>query len=318
MRVKYLIEQALKVRVIIALGLLPVIFSFTHKSNNPGLYLMAAGFILLVTAQIWGRYRPSPSITALSFIGGTIFNQSVVISTGLYASPFLFLFVIPYITYGFTDGYRWGYYAFLAYTPFLLYLMTLAAAAGLWNWLAYMVMFWSFLLMIALTIHQREIENVRQIANLKNKARRDPLTGLFNRYVLDDFYDYIKIKSRAESCTVMMFDLDEFKQHNDLLGHPAGDEMLRKVAKVLEDNVRNEDIVIRYGGDEFLFIMWGIEKDEAEIIIPRIQEKTFLEAGCSISGGFATGYINHPQDFAVLLGQADQNLYACKEKLSAR
>ena len=84
-----------------------------------------------------------------------------------------------------------------------------------------------------------------------------------------------------------MMDIDYFKKYNDTYGHPAGDEVLKKVAKVLKESVRSKDDIIRYGGEEFLIIMNGVLPETAEAICQRIQknlkDKAILHMASEVS-----------------------------------
>ncbi len=87
---------------------------------------------------------------------------------------------------------------------------------------------------------------------LKKKAYKDSLTGLYNRTYLEEIYDQINLKNYH----IALLDIDYFKNINDTFGHEAGDKVLKEVAKILEKNTRKfEDIVIRYGGEEFLIFI---------------------------------------------------------------
>lgn len=108
----------------------------------------------------------------------------------------------------------------------------------------------------------------------------DPLTNLFNRYVLDDLYHKIKL----EDIAIAIVDLDHFKQINDGYGHLVGDKVLQNIAKELQKSMRSEDVLIRYGGEEFLIFL-AHEKNYSDItaIVHRIQ-KSISEYKMNIDG----------------------------------
>jgi diguanylate cyclase (GGDEF)-like protein/PAS domain S-box-containing protein len=92
---------------------------------------------------------------------------------------------------------------------------------------------------------------------LREQAIRDPLTGLFNRRYLEETLTHEVARSvRARSpLSLLMFDMDNFKQLNDLFGHAMGDDVLKAVGRFVAKHVRAQDVVCRYGGDEFIVVM---------------------------------------------------------------
>ncbi|NNJ71336.1 MAG: GGDEF domain-containing protein, partial [Kiritimatiellales bacterium] len=92
---------------------------------------------------------------------------------------------------------------------------------------------------------------------MHEQATRDWLTGLYNRrYCEETLADHIAAARRYKrELSLVLFDIDNFKQFNDTRGHDAGDAMLRQFAAVLESTAREADIVCRYGGDEFVVIL---------------------------------------------------------------
>ncbi|HYM68233.1 MAG TPA: diguanylate cyclase, partial [bacterium] len=101
------------------------------------------------------------------------------------------------------------------------------------------------------------IANLRLRDTLRHQSIRDPLTGLYNRRYLEETLEReLRRAERAgQSLGVLMFDIDLFKQFNDTFGHEAGDVMLREVGRLLRDRFRREDIVCRYGGEEFVIVL---------------------------------------------------------------
>jgi diguanylate cyclase (GGDEF)-like protein len=108
---------------------------------------------------------------------------------------------------------------------------------------------------------------------LAEEAVRDPLTGVGNRRVLDRMLDYELTRHRrhARPLSVIVLDLDGFKEVNDTLGHLAGDQLLVSVANRLREVVRDQDTVIRQGGDEFCVIAPETDALEAAMLVQRIK-----------------------------------------------
>ena len=112
---------------------------------------------------------------------------------------------------------------------------------------------------------QLYLKIVSQQENLEQLAMTDQLTGLYNRYYLTNFVDksLSLAKRHAYPLSILMIDLDKFKYVNDTFGHEQGDEILVKIARILQQNCRLEDIAVRLGGDEFLVVLPHCSKDQA-------------------------------------------------------
>jgi diguanylate cyclase (GGDEF)-like protein len=110
----------------------------------------------------------------------------------------------------------------------------------------------------------------RELAEL---ARRDPLTGVGNRRLLGERLDHELARHRRgdHELSVLVLDLDRFKEVNDRLGHPSGDRLLAAVAERLEETVRETDTVVRHGGDEFCVIAPETGAREADVLSRRIR-----------------------------------------------
>jgi len=168
------------------------------------------------------------------------------------------------------------------------------------------------------------ISNLSLREALRNQSIRDPLTSLFNRRYLEEMMERETRRAvRAETgLGVLMLDLDHFKKFNDTYGHDAGDTVLRETAAFLVKSVRAEDIVCRFGGEEFVILlpMADIKATQAraESIRAKIRELTILHHGQSV--GVVTvsvGVAALPQHGTagnVLLETADAALYRAKRE----
>ena len=101
----------------------------------------------------------------------------------------------------------------------------------------------------------------RHESALRNQTVKDPLTGLYNRRMLDQFLPQLISHYTAEHkpLTLLIFDVYRFKDLNDSLGHVAGDELLRSVGQIIHSTIREGDIGFRCGGDEFAVVLPGCE-----------------------------------------------------------
>jgi diguanylate cyclase (GGDEF)-like protein len=163
----------------------------------------------------------------------------------------------------------------------------------------------------------------RNLWALRSQANHDGLTGLLNkRHFMQELGTMIfSSEQNAKSIGLFIFDIDHFKQYNDTNGHPAGDELLRGLAKIVRANLRPGDIACRYGGEEFVVAM--PETDGAEALHAAERIRTAIEnhrfaheesqpAGrLTISGGVASFPVNGTNG-TELLSHADQALYKAK------
>ncbi len=167
-------------------------------------------------------------------------------------------------------------------------------------------------------------------AHLRNKslmemAYRDPLTGLYNRRYFNERIkkEMARIRRRhAAAMAVVFFDLDNFKQLNDTLGHSRGDQMLIKFAKRLHHKFRECDVLARYGGDEFVALLFGVEEDTIEIVskrylsaIDECQDEDYKDTIPRVGLSIGIGIVSPGSDMDVekVMKQADRALYTAKE-----
>jgi diguanylate cyclase (GGDEF)-like protein len=154
---------------------------------------------------------------------------------------------------------------------------------------------------------------------LESIARTDPLTGLSNRRGLkeDLAREFARSRRRSEPMTVLMIDLDRFKQVNDEHGHEAGDRVLVSLADCMRRALRAEDIYGRVGGDEFVVVLAGADETAGRCAAERLEafaaevdlDDLGLPDGIPMSVGLACGVHTSPED---LMRSADAELYRVK------
>ncbi len=158
----------------------------------------------------------------------------------------------------------------------------------------------------------------RERARAEAQALVDPLTGLPNRRHVAIFLDAaFSAAARGTPLSVVMFDLDHFKAFNDNHGHPAGDQILRVFAKLLQDSSRRMDLAARYGGEEFLSILPECDLDEARGFARRILEdirRTDLSWGRVTASAGIASYQEGMGTPDLLVAAADQALYHAKDE----
>ncbi|MBC7907868.1 MAG: GGDEF domain-containing protein, partial [Rhodospirillaceae bacterium] len=166
------------------------------------------------------------------------------------------------------------------------------------------------------------LETKRLMETLRESSLRDPMTGLNNRRFLEEYVETLiaTVQRRKTQVAVLMLDLDYFKMVNDTYGHDAGDAVIKALAKLLRQTVRSSDMVIRYGGEEFLVILVDTPPDHADIVAEKIRssvEALEVQAGSvvlkkTISIGMAD-FPNDSDTFWQAVKFADVALYQAKE-----
>lgn len=167
-----------------------------------------------------------------------------------------------------------------------------------------------------------EEELKKQRHMMEYYSYHDPLTGLANRRLLEEFAERIfaLAKRTNRSACVLFMDLHKFKQVNDRFGHSVGDQLLKMIALRIKSGIRENDIVARLGGDEFVFLLHDFSIEEAitftERLLMMIQEPLIVENKVfSISANFGIAF--YPVDgdnLETLLRNADMALYFSKRK----
>jgi diguanylate cyclase (GGDEF)-like protein len=167
------------------------------------------------------------------------------------------------------------------------------------------------------------IETKRLMATLKESNLRDAMTGLNNRRFLEEYVDTMVANANRNntSISILMLDLDYFKKVNDTYGHDVGDKVLIELSKVLVKSVRASDMVIRYGGEEFLIILQNTSENfgdqMAEKIRIAVEEMKVQVTGAVIQKTISVGIADFPDDsdtFWQALKYADVALYQAKER----
>jgi diguanylate cyclase len=145
-----------------------------------------------------------------------------------------------------------------------------------------------------------------------SEVRTDPLTRVSNRRGLDETLDsmFALMERYEEPFSLAIFDIDHFKQVNDKKGHLHGDRTLQAVARILDESVRDSDIVARYGGEEFVVVLPKTTLDSACNFAERVRSTIENALGLTISGGIAMALDG--DNAQSLLSRADAALYSGK------
>jgi diguanylate cyclase (GGDEF)-like protein len=161
-------------------------------------------------------------------------------------------------------------------------------------------------------------ESMKEVSRL---ATTDALTGTLNRrgFAFEATVLLAHCRRRGKAVCLLMLDVDHFKVVNDRYGHAAGDRVLKFVANTLRDMVRDEDIICRFGGEEFLLLFPETSLAQAEIVAERIRsyiETTVadVESNCQITVSIGCTQISEEEDLARAIGRGDNALYDAKNK----
>ena len=177
------------------------------------------------------------------------------------------------------------------------------------------------ILLFIIVLNINENRNIER--KLKREAVTDFLTQINNRkYFFENVEHILKTSPNLlEKCALFMIDIDSFKSINDTFGHDTGDLVLKNLAETLKQSIRNNDLLCRFGGDEFALLMVDITKEQAIIVANRIQNAVRgttiynenVELKYSISMGLSF-YSGKNFDIKALIKVADEFLYEAKNR----
>lgn len=162
---------------------------------------------------------------------------------------------------------------------------------------------------------------IRLISQIRDISIKDSLTGIYNRRYFDEIlqHEYLRAKRYSLPLSLIMIDIDFFKSINDTFGHLVGDHVLKELAKIIKNSIRQVDIVARFGGEEFAVILPNTRLEEAANIAERLRsiiENTEIRINCqkirvTISGGVSS-LKKDASSKDVLIDQADRALLKAK------
>jgi len=170
----------------------------------------------------------------------------------------------------------------------------------------------------------RELDAIRDSLNKsEERAKTDALTGLPNRHALDEFFRIAQIAAmeKGEPLSVLLIDIDHFKSFNDNFGHGVGDQVLRLMAKVLRERVREIDLPARYGGEELIAVLPGANLAACAAVAERIRRaisecsitrRSTGEVLPSITVSIGVGEFQMGEAMSDLIDRCDRALYLAK------
>lgn len=189
---------------------------------------------------------------------------------------------------------------YLEVAPFLVLFLQMLLGLG-------MVLAVAEATQFALTTTNEQLREAEH--RLKVLAETDPLTGCFNRRVFRDLVDDLRASEGDAHGVVILLDMDGLKAINDRDGHAAGDDAIRGVAEAIRSRTRGSDLLVRWGGDEFVVVISGASHAEGEGRRGQIVAAV-AEAGLSASAGLAA--YGSGKDIMAAVGEADKAMYRTK------
>ncbi|MCX9155257.1 diguanylate cyclase [Niveibacterium sp. 24ML] len=151
---------------------------------------------------------------------------------------------------------------------------------------------------------------------VKDMAQRNRLTGLFNRHRLEELTPELLAECRqsGKALSLVVIDLDHFKKINDSFGHGAGDQVLVAVASALRNSARPQDIPVRYGGEELLLVLPGVDLPLASLGAERLRAhiETLKPGGVPVTCSIGVATLKADENFEALFNRADAAVYQAK------
>ena len=170
----------------------------------------------------------------------------------------------------------------------------------------------------------QELDKIRDALKIaEERSNTDALTGLANRHSMEEFFRLAQIAAmeKDEPLSMLMIDIDHFKKFNDSYGHQVGDQVLRLVAKVLQEHVRGCDLAARFGGEELVAVFPGAdlavctgiaERIRLRISEARLTRRTTGQAISSVTVSIGVAQFRMPEAAEAMIERCDRGLYQAK------
>lgn len=327
--IKYIRPAVLLLGILFFLFIIPD--SFINQDPLVVRIIFAIRFIFLVLVIILYlllKYRPIQQhlahlITIYSFAVSVCFLLIYYFyeAPNFYLQSFSAIFIIIIV---FNLNYYWlhaVYISFLLGTGFVA--VTYLRPEPVETSSLAAVTVYIFLITIMSGITSYRLNKYKQVQYLNTKELKriselDALTGIYNRGKFDqELSKWIELAKRYNhALTIILFDLDDLKHINDLYGHIVGDKILVRISEIVHNIIRNSDIFVRWGGDEFAILLPHTEKKQAVELAERIRNTIashhFEQAGY-LSCSFGVASLSEDDNSNTLLNKADKMLYKAKQ-----
>jgi diguanylate cyclase (GGDEF)-like protein len=299
------------------IGLVGVLLPHAPAANVPVIAAVCAVSVALGAALIAGGARVPARLVPIACAGGTVLISLALYYSDRATSPYALYFVLVamFCAYFLSPRQLVIQTAFIAVSYLLATGVLSGGGESAQRWLSTI---WTVILVAAfIAVLRRRMDGL--IGRLSDAARRDPLTDLLNRRGFQEAFDLELERSRrgGRPCALLLADLDHFKRVNDQLGHPAGDQRLQKMAKLLGTGKRRIDAAARMGGEEFALLLPDTDEHGGYVIAERLRHAVREAfAADPVPVTVSLGVASFPRHGATgdqLLIAADQALYVAKE-----
>jgi len=280
-----------------------------QTGDAPGAAINTLIVAMVVFALLLGRTKRFAAM-ALNIFGVTISFACLLSSLAVSSNGLLWALLVLLVN-ALTLERTWS----MCLNAFIILVLTAASHLyesllhqASWTTVALMIMGFSLMSMDQLREQRRQ---------LAEQANLDPLTGAGNRRLMKNHLQAIvkERRGRSRCATLMVFDLDRFKQINDLHGHEAGDEVLCNFVNSVQSSLRDDDGFYRMGGEEFVLLLRGMNAASAQAVLPNLHQR--LSGQVQTPSGvleFSAGaaVLQDSEDWSAWLARADSALYQAK------
>jgi len=276
------------------------------------LYQIGIGVIGLTVAVVRIGIRPYYTVRLPTIYIAVVYGMAVIFYFNYIESFFIYLYGAIFLIY-----------VSSIYQPTMLEnnLIADAVSNNIIAWIAAMIIFKKFINEFE---SQKEIESKNKKLNEVNKKLKeisdiDRLTGIYNRRKLEDVLTdvYNKAERYQNDFSLIILDLDHFKNVNDKYGHQVGDMVLKEISSLLLDSIRKVDYCGRWGGEEFLIILPETNIEDALKLAKRLRnivERHSFSRVDNLTSSFGVAAYSKDKELEDLFREADQALYRAKEK----
>jgi diguanylate cyclase (GGDEF)-like protein len=258
------------------------------------------------TLNAWGIYKTWQPLASLNLVGDQLFTLFVLSFSGAGNGPFAFLVYLHVLNAIIFTGQRNIIIVFSVLQGLMLTLATFLSQ------LTTTPASWQSLLFHIVGLFVIDLFGIRPAEDLHQDAQTDPLTGMLNRR--SGFSKLEQWLNTGQPFSLLVIDMKRFKEINDTYGHTVGDEVLQVVSQRLHHSVRENDLVIRQGGDEFLIATNGSTTPIIERLEKALQQSVQTSVG-ALEVAIDIGAAQYPadaKDLETLIAVADEKMYAAK------